>query len=349
VSTGVGRGVGNGVGNGVSGGVTAVVADGPGSGQSESHSHSSSSSTSTTTRRTTSISNSNSSRGGSKDDNTFTMVDTNDGETHRVRGHGRFEFTDDDADVKSLSPGGYLDIEETTSAGSARVEFQAQPDGTIQRRWWKNGHEASFEPEGRAWLRVHLREVMRRAGLAAEARVARILRAQGPGGVLNEVSQCPSDYVKRVYLTLLVGTQPLDAMTLTGLLAQTNREVRSAYDRRVILTTVAAHRVPTEDARLAYVDVTRGTRSDYDRRVALEALLKAERLSVPVLRAVLASTMEMQSAYDGRTVLEHIAATQQLTGDLRQLYIEAADKLRSQYDRGRALAALTHNETASTR
>jgi hypothetical protein len=276
------------------------------------------------------------------------MVNTDDNETRRVRGRGRVEFTDDDADVKSLSPGGYLDIEETTSAGSTRVVWDLQPNGAIRRRWWKDGHEASFEPEGRAWVARRLPDLMRRSGLGADARIERILRKQGPDAVLAEVSRCPSAYVKRLYLTKLLDAQPLDPMTMTSLLAQTNREIKSDYDRRVILVAAAAHHIPNDDAGLAYVDATRAMRSDYDRRTSLEAFLKAGRLSASVLRAVFVSTMEMRSAYDGRTVLERIAETQQLTGDLRQLYIDAADKLRSQYDRSRALAALSHNETAST-
>ena len=60
-------------------------------------------------------------------------------------------------DVKSLTPGGYLDIEQTTREGTVRVEFQAQPNGAIQRRWWKNGHETSFDPEGREVLHYRKR------------------------------------------------------------------------------------------------------------------------------------------------------------------------------------------------
>ncbi len=274
------------------------------------------------------------------------MVSSSNDETRKVSGRGRIEFTDDDTGVKSLSDGGYLDVEESTSAGAGRVELTARANGTIERRWWKNNAEASFEPEGRVWLAQHLLELMRRTGLGADARVERILQRQGPEGVLEEVSRCPSDGVKRIYLTKLLGTQSLDPMTLTSLVTQVNRELRSDYDRRVVLVAVATHGIPNDDAALAYVDATRAMRSDYDRRLTLEPLLSSARLSDPVLRAVFASTMQMRSAYDASKVLVHIADTQQLAGDLRQLYVDAADNLRSQYDRTRALAALGHNEAA---
>src|SRR5262249_13356970 len=161
--------------------------------------------------------------------------------------------------------------------------------------------EASFEPEGHAWLARHLADLMRRSGLGADARVERILRRQGPEGVLEEVSRCPSDSVKRIYLTKLLGAQSLDAMALTSLITQVNRELRSDYDRRVVLVAVATHGIPNDDAALAYVDATRTMRSDYDRRQTLEALLHAARLPDPVLRAVFASTMQMRSAYDAST------------------------------------------------
>ena len=101
---------------------------------------------------------------------------------------GAVEFTDDDSDVKSLSPGGYLKIREGGWTSTHTVEFEADGSGTIRRRYWEGSSEKPFDPQGKAWLSQILPRIIRQTAIGAPARVARILKAKGAAGVLSEIT-----------------------------------------------------------------------------------------------------------------------------------------------------------------
>jgi len=258
----------------------------------------------------------------------------------RIRGHGRIEFSDDDADVKSVSEGGYLEIEERTSSGTARVEFASRAGGGVERRWWKDGRAASFEPEGRAWVARRLPDILRRTGLGAGARVERILQRQGPGGVLDEVSRIPSDFVKGRYLAKLLAAQSLDRSTLTRLIVQTGREMKSDFERCRVLIAVAHRGVPPDDAAIAYVDATRTMRSDFERQRALAALVEAGTLHPSTLKVLLDTATTMKSDFELSRLLIAVVERQHVDATTERAYFGAVGTFRSDFERHRALSAL---------
>src|SRR6188472_1072621 len=113
---------------------------------------------------------------------------SNNGEKIEVRYDGEVEFSDDDTDVKSLSPGGFLRIRDggmmTSLVGGHTIEFKADGSGSVTRRYWVGNSERPFEPEGHKWLASVLPHFIQQSGIGAPARVARILKAKGPAGVL---------------------------------------------------------------------------------------------------------------------------------------------------------------------
>ena len=105
--------------------------------------------------------------GVSQSHSTFTYQ--NNGERLEVRYDGEVEFTDDDTDVKRLSPGGLLKIRDggmmTSLVGGHTVEFTADSSGNITRRFWVGSSERPFEPEGHKWLASVLPRFIRQTGI----------------------------------------------------------------------------------------------------------------------------------------------------------------------------------------
>src|SRR6516162_1619521 len=65
---------------------------------------------------------------------------------------GKIELSDDDKDVKSISPDGYLEITKTTFGGRRAIVLTPQGDG-IKREYYEGGEKVDFEKEGgRQWL-----------------------------------------------------------------------------------------------------------------------------------------------------------------------------------------------------
>ena len=117
----------------------------------------------------------------------------------------------DDTDVGKLYPRRVAEDQDGGWFGGRTVEFRADGSGDIQRRFWAGASEKPFEPEGRQWLAQALPKFIRQTGIGAPRRVARILKAKGPSGVLAEISLIEGSWAKRTYFGELFKTATLDA------------------------------------------------------------------------------------------------------------------------------------------
>ena len=203
----------------------------------------------------------------SRNDSTWNMSSTHDNESLKVQARGRIEFTDDDADVKQLSPGGYLIIEKATGGvlSRERSRFEArEQNGSVTRKYSVNDKTLSDE-EGRAWLKTFLPEFVRETGINADRRVARFLARGGPDAVLADITRTRSDYAKSTYMKELFKQTTLDAATLDKALRQAGREIASDYDSSQVLMA-ASELQPIDSAMPAFVEASRNIDSDYDAR-----------------------------------------------------------------------------------
>lgn len=267
-----------------------------------------------------------------------------DGRKVDVRAHGDIVLTDDDSDIKSLSPGGYLTIQERSGLFSG-VTFEARSvNGKVERKWSGLNGDA----ERRKWLADHLLELVRTSGLAADSRVARILKQSGPDGVLQEISRINSDYVKRIYFQRLIDATPLDAATLSRLIAQAGREMHSAYDLASVLIGLTPRLGGKDDStRLAYLQAVGSINGDYERRRTLSALMKAGNLSPAVVAALLDSAKAIRSDYDIASVLTELLRANDITDANREAFAAAVDTIQSDYERRRVLTMLADRGTST--
>ena len=155
--------------------------------------------------------------------------------------------------MKSLSPGGVLRIREGGWVSSRTVEFEADASGTIRRRYWEGMSEKPFVPDGKAWLSQALPRIIRQTAFGAAGRVARILKAKGPAGVLAEIALIEGSWAKRVYFTELLKSPGLDAATVRQALEQAGRQIDSDFELASLL--ISSDRLLVDDAtRRAYFD-----------------------------------------------------------------------------------------------
>ena len=67
----------------------------------------------------------------------------------------------------------------------------------LERRYYVNGSERPFEPDGRQWLHDNLPKFVRNTGIGADRRVARFLKSGGRPAVMAEIAAVDGSYVKR--------------------------------------------------------------------------------------------------------------------------------------------------------
>jgi beta-lactamase regulating signal transducer with metallopeptidase domain len=257
-----------------------------------------------------------------------------------VRSSGTITFTEDDTDVKSVSPGGYFILSEH-NGGTTTYEVRARADGSLERLW--NGKPAGAE--AKAWLARVMPEFLRRTGFNADARVSRILAQKGASGVLDEISVISSSYVKRVYFEKLFAKGPLDPATFARAIRQAGAEMTSDYERASTLVAAAKLGLPDEACRIAFAEATRTMKSDYEKHRTLSALIAAGPITPQVASAVVESARSMQSDYELAGLLVQVVKTQSLPPAAADLALTLADSIKSDYERHRALSALVKGRT----
>jgi hypothetical protein len=270
---------------------------------------------------------------------TGNYVHSNDGEKFEVNYRGDFEFTDDDSDVKSITPDGWLRIKQTGRNGSHTVEFRSDGSGKIERRYWNGTSERPFEPEGRKWLSQILPRFIRQSGLGAESRVRRIYKAKGPQGVLGEISLIEGSWAKRIYFTELFKLPGIDSRVVTQALEQAGREVDSDFELASLL--ISAEKLLSDDtARKAYIDAARSIDSDFEMRRVYSHAATSGPLSAAALTALLESSTAIGSDFEQASLLSDVAKQQLLTDASRAAFFKAVATIESDFEQRRALSSV---------
>ena len=263
-----------------------------------------------------------------------------------VRYEGEIEFTDDDKDVKSLSRDGFLRIRQDNAGRDRTIEFRADAAGAITRRYWEGSSERPFEPEGRRWLAEILPRFIRQTGIGASRRVARILAAQGPSGVLAEISRIEGSFAKQIYFTELVKTAKLDPATVRQVFVQAGKEIDSDFELARFLMG-ATDRLVDDATRSAYLDAAKSIGSDFEMQRVFSTALKRGPLSPSLMGSLLDASNAIGSNFEHARLLLQIVELQSIDGAVREPFFRAVATIGSNFERGRVLQAVAKRRDLS--
>jgi len=285
---------------------------------------------------------------------------------------GKVAFNADETDVASLGAGGTATFEETRGGVTRRIEF-ADRDGKLERRYFVDRKEQPFDAAGSTWFAGLLPALIRESGLGAEARVQRLYSAGGATRVLDEIERIHSDYVRGVYLGLLLDRgaltsaqldqalkiagaagsdyerhqmlsriflkQPLSAAQQLTFLQQA-LHFGSDYELAELLIGVVPKLANSPEVRQAWLNAALRVSSDYERRRTLESMLTRDNFDDNQLASVLDASASMGSDYEHRELLVAVARRAHDVDALAPAYAHSTLSLGSDYERREALLAL---------
>jgi hypothetical protein len=251
---------------------------------------------------------------------------------------GRIEFTEDETDVASLSPGGALDMAETRGGVTRQLSVRER-DGRLVRTYFVDGTQRALD-EGAAWIRTIIPVLTRETTVGVAARVARVRRQRGVAGVLGEIESIASDGVKRAWFEALLAGAPLgeDDLVKNAVAA---RSITSDGDKASVLRAIADRAGSRAAVASAVVATARTLTSDGDRRSVLAKVTDARpSQSLDVLTHAALAAREMTSDGDKAAVLTAIAPRAGESPALRNALLEGATTITGDGDRARVLLAL---------
>src|SRR5262245_43953338 len=280
-------------------------------------------------------------------DSTGNWIWSNNGEKLQVSYSGTFEFTDDDADVKSVSSGGYIKISDGAWLGRHSVEIRER-NGHLEHHYYVNASERPYGPEGRQWLQEHLPKFVRNSGIGAPGRVARFLKSGGVPAVTAEISRIDGSYVKGIYFRELFKQATLTPEQYRQVMAQASREMHSSdYELAQLLIAIADQLPNDETSRAAYFTAASGISSDYELRRVYSTMLKRGPVTPQILAGILEHSKTIESDYELSQLLQQILSQQSLDDRNRAAFFTAVSTIDSDYERHRVLSAVFSRDRAS--
>jgi len=278
---------------------------------------------------------------------TMRWEETDNGLKRRFETRGKPEFNDDYTDIKSVSDGGWVIIEEHRDRQSMRYEVRRDAGGQITRAFYLNGAVQPLDATTRAWLAKFILNVVRQGGIDADRRVQRILAQRGVAGVQAEIDQISGDYAKRIYYQELIKQANLDATALRNVLGQMARVISSDYEQAQLLIAVAPMLTGKEAAIQSFFDAVATINSDYEHSRVLKAVLKQGTPSKALLTLIAASTKAISSDYEKAGVLKGVAAVYLDDPTLREIFFQTIASINSDYERRGVLTALVRTKNQS--
>lgn len=267
----------------------------------------------------------------SGNDEKITYKNSNGLNSFNIETRGKFELTDDDRDIKSISPDGYLEITKTTFGSKRTIKISAQGN-TIKREYFEGRTAVSYEPEGRKWLSEILPEVVRTTTLAAESRVNRFYRNGGTQAVLKEIDLLDGDYVKAHYANLLM-KQPIAAKEYATIVSSVASELNSDHYLSEFLENNLSKFMQTQESTEAIFTATNKMGSDHYKTQVIKEALRSQKASVESVKIIMVSVSKMGSDHYKTEVLTTLLRQDNLSDGVMAEMINTTKSINSDHYR----------------
>ena len=276
--------------------------------------------------------------------NTSRWQQSDDNLKRSVETRGRAEFTDDYKDIRDVTPGGYVKIEEERDGQSRRYEVRHDTGGSVTRLYFINGRSHAIDEDARIWIAKMVLQAVRQSGLDAEKRVQTILKQSGVNGVLTEIDQIEGSYAKRIYFEALIKFGNVSTSTLQDVLKRMAAQVDSDYEQAQLLIGIAPTIAAREAALPQFFTAVATIKSDYERSRVLTTILEKNQPSHELLLQVATSARTITSDYEKSQVLKKLATLYIDDAALRGVFFQTIDSIKSDYELRGALTALIKNQ-----
>ncbi|MGK7388712.1 MAG: hypothetical protein ACNS60_00100 [Candidatus Cyclobacteriaceae bacterium M2_1C_046] len=256
---------------------------------------------------------------------------------------GKIEVTDDDRAVKSISPGGFLEISKTTFGSKRELVIESDGNGQLSKKYFEGRKEIAYDPAGKKWLSEILPEIVRTTRIAAESRVNRFYNSGGANAVLNEIEKLESNYVQVHYADLLLQKKDLRSADLISIADKISSVVESDYYLASLLKKHSSLFLNDPKASEAFFAGLTNIDSDYYLAVVLKHALKESKPSPAAMKKVLAAVDKINSDYYQTVVISTLLEEDNLTGEVLSSLVSASKNIDSDYYKSSVLKkALGH-------
>lgn len=229
-----------------------------------------------------------------------------------VEMRGKIEITDDDRDIKSMSPDGYLEITKTVFGSRRTLVITPQGNG-LKREYYEGRTSIAYEPEGRKWLSEIMPELIRSTLIGAESRVNRFYKRGGVNAVMSEIESIESDYVKYHYADLLMRVNGLNTKDYGSIVTRMAETVDSDHYMTEFLKNNLDKFLASKEGADAVFAATKEMDSDHYKTEVIKEALRQQQASPDGIKSILAASQNIDSDHYKTEVLTSLLRQQNLS------------------------------------
>ncbi|MGB0524931.1 MAG: hypothetical protein ACPGJS_18305 [Flammeovirgaceae bacterium] len=272
-----------------------------------------------------------------KSRNNFTSMD--------IQYRGEIRVNDNDTDITSISPGGYLKIKKTIFGNTRSIIIESNSAGELTREYYEGRKKVEFNDEGRKWLADILLEVVRHTGIAANDRVNRIYKQGGTDAVITEIKQIDSSSGKGRYFRELMGI--CDQKDFPALGQKIGQYISSNSVRSEIFREYSDKFMATPEGTEAFFQGVDYMTSNSERSNILRHTLRTNKLDNKGMVGLLRVTRRMTSNSERASILREV--NEQFPEDESgiEAYFDVISSMTSNSEKGSVLKDLMRQKKPS--
>jgi hypothetical protein len=275
---------------------------------------------------------------------TYNHVVQNGSNATEINYRGKITFTDDERDIKSISPGGYFKFSKTTFGNTRSVLIESSSDGTLTRTYHAGRQEQPFEPEGRKWLADVLPEIIATSGIGAEERVRRIYAKKGAAGVLETIDKLENDHAAGIYIGYLMEQPNLSDKELLMVLQRVNEKIGSDHEKANLLRRVSGTYLRGNQTAQEYIRAVVSIGSDHEKSQVFKHLLGSLTLNDANTAAVAKAVSSIGSDHEKAGVVRFLLQQNKLNGAGLQHVLPVIGSIGSDHEKAGVLRTMLGNQ-----
>jgi hypothetical protein len=264
---------------------------------------------------------------------------------------GKIELTDNDEDIKSMSPDGYLEVTKTVFGSKRSIVITPQANG-LKREYYEGRSSVPYEPEGHKWFSEILPELVRSTTIGAESRVNRFYKQGGSSSVVSEIKRLDGDHVKAHYASLLMKLN-IPVSEYGAIAAGVSSTIESDHYLAEFLKGSMDKFLQSKEATEALFSATRHMDSDHYKTEVIKDALVSGTTSLENTKIIMQATGSMESDHYKTEVLTALLKQNNLTDAIVTEMIITSKTIDSDHYRAvvlnKALSKLTFSATSYQR
>lgn len=243
---------------------------------------------------------------------------------------GIITLTNDDKDIKSMTPGSELVITQSSFGNKRKLEIKADSKGSISRKYFEGKKQGNYAEEGQEWLESLMDELIVKTGIGGRERALRIYHEKGMRAALEEAENIKNGDSYSTHIVIL---------------GFYNTIIRSSNDNAYLYYKVLLDNVKMNDNELKdFIEALSQVRSNSTKGSLLRYILNTYELSSVLMEEFLETTASLDYNTERGNTLRAFQAKYPIDMKNYRDYFNVIDGMSINSEKGNVLKPLLKNQ-----